>query len=72
MADCELVSRCLFFNDQMANMPSTSNVFKLMYCNDNFPACARFMVRSQRGPDFVPGDLFPNQTDRAKAIISGN
>lgn len=70
MPDCELLSNCLFFNDKMANMPSTSNVFKMMYCNDNYSACARFMVRSQRGPNQVPTDLFPNQTDRAQTILA--
>ena len=69
MPDCQLLSRCLFFNDRMANMPSTSNVFKMMYCNDNYSACARFMVRSECGSDQVPEDLFPNQTDRAKTIL---
>lgn len=71
MADCELVSGCIFFNDMMSNMPSTSSVFKLMYCNDNFTGCARYVVRSEMGKEAVPADLFPNQIDRAHLITSG-
>ncbi|GFO66165.1 hypothetical protein M1B72_01125 [Geomonas paludis] len=69
MPDCELLSGCIFFNDRMANMPSTSNVFKMMYCNDNFEGCARYIVRKELGKDAVPEDLFPNQGDRAREIL---
>lgn len=69
MPDCELLPTCIFFNDRMANMPSTSNVFKMMYCNDNFVKCARHMVREDAGKEAVPEDLFPNQQDRAKEIL---
>lgn len=71
MPDCELLTTCIFFNDMMANMPSTSSVFKFMYCNDNFTGCARHMVRKELGKDGVPTDLFPNQSDRVPRIISG-
>jgi len=70
MPDCELLSGCIFFNDRMSNMPSTSNVFKMMYCNDNYEACARYTVRSKAGKEAVLNDLFPNQMDRAKEILS--
>ncbi|MBU5638542.1 hypothetical protein KOM00_17580 [Geomonas sp. Red69] len=69
MPDCEVLSGCIFFNDQMANMPSTSTVFKMMYCTDNFEACARFTVRREAGKEAVPEDLFPNQIDRARQIL---
>lgn len=69
MPDCELLSGCIFFNDRMSNMPSTSNVFKMMYCNDNYEACARYTVRSKAGKEAVLEDLFPNQMDRAKEIL---
>jgi hypothetical protein len=70
MADCELLSTCVFFNDMMSNMPSTSNIFKIVYCNGNNSNCARYMVRKELGKDRVPADLFPNQTDKARDIIS--
>lgn len=70
MPDCELLSGCIFFNDRMANMPSTSNVFKMMYCNDNFEGCARYTVRKEAGKENVPEDLFPNQIEKAREILS--
>lgn len=70
MPDCELLDKCLFFNDRMAEMPSTSNMIKFMYCNDDFTGCARYTVRNNAGADAVPDDLFPNQKDRAKEILA--
>lgn len=71
MPACELLGACIFFNDMMANMPSTSNVFKLIYCEDNYGGCARYLVRNELGKEGVPTDLFPNQGDRVHGIISG-
>ena len=69
MPDCDLLSGCIFFNDRMADMPSTSTVFKMMYCNDNFEGCARYAVRTAAGKAAVPDDLFPNQMERAIEML---
>ena len=72
MAKCELIEKCLFFNDQMANMPSTSAVYKNIYCEKDFANCSRYMIFKAKGREHVPQDLFPNQSERAKAIIGNN
>lgn len=72
MADCELIEKCIFFNDQMPNMPSTAAVYKKMYCEGDFDHCARYMVVKAIGRGNVPSDLFPNQKDRAESIIKGS
>ncbi|GFO54472.1 hypothetical protein GMSM_14790 [Geomonas sp. Red276] len=69
MADCEFLGNCIFFNDKMAAMPSTAGVIKMMYCNDNFVECARYVVRQQLGKEHVPSDLFPNHHDRAQLLV---
>ena len=72
MADCECLPKCLFFNDQMANMPAISEMFKKKYCNGDFSQCARYMVFKAVGKEKVPNDLFPNNTDGAeKTILEG-
>lgn len=71
MTKCELIETCIFFNDQMPNMPSTAAVYKKMYCEQNFDSCARLMVAKALGRAQVPKDLFPNQKERAEAIIKG-
>lgn len=70
MADCECLSGCPFFNDRMASAPATANLFKKTYCQGDNTNCARHVVFKALGKPNVPGDLFPNQLDRAKNIVS--
>ncbi|NCC06393.1 MAG: hypothetical protein EOM37_20620 [Proteobacteria bacterium] len=69
MPDCELTTKCLFFNDKMTNMPSTANMMKRKYCQGDFEQCARYIVCKALGRDKVPTDLTPSQVDKAKQII---
>ena len=69
MAKCELIEKCIFFNDQMPNMPSTAAVYKKTYCEQDYENCARYMIVKAMGREKVPGDLFPNQKERAAGII---
>lgn len=71
MSTCELIEKCIFFNDQMANMPSTADVYKRMYCKENSSECARFLVCKKLGRDRVPANLFPNETSRAQQLMAG-
>ncbi len=74
MADCECLPGCPFFNDQMADMPSTAELVKANYCSgpraDNTP-CARHMIFLVRGSDEVPVDLFPSDVARAESVLAG-
>jgi hypothetical protein len=69
MADCECLPKCLFFNDQMADMPSMSNIIKQRYCRENNTQCARHMVFRILGSENVPSDLYPSQKERAEEIL---
>ena len=69
MSKCELIETCIFFNDQMASMPSTSAVYKKVYCEKDFENCGRYLIFKALGREHVPKDLFPNQGDRARSII---
>ena len=70
MAECELLSTCIFFNDKMAHMPATAELMKKHLCRGTKLECARYMVYQQLGRPKVPPDLFPNDVERAKLIIS--
>ena len=69
MADCECLTSCIFFNDKMANMPSTAENIKHTYCRREYDKCARHMVFRALGRPKVPDDLFPNQIEKAQEII---
>ena len=70
MAECEVLSACIFFNDKMANMPGTAAGYKRQFCRGDNAKCARYMVLKTLGKPKVPADLFPNQLDRARTIIA--
>lgn len=70
MAECESLPECLFFNDQIKDMPATAEIYKARYCRNGKEGCARYMVKMELGKEHVPSDLFPNQAGRAAEIIS--
>ena len=70
MVDCELLEKCVFFNDKMANMPATADMFKNKYCKSDNSACARYMVFKALGREKVPPNLFPNMKDKAQEVIA--
>jgi hypothetical protein len=69
MAECECLEKCVFFHDKMANMPSMAGMMKKKYCLGDSSICARHVVFEAKGKGSVPGDLFPNQVDRAAQIL---
>jgi hypothetical protein len=72
MADCELLEGCIFFNDKMADMPSTAEMFKNKYCREINTECARYMVFKALGKEKVPPDLFPNMKEKAQEVIAAS
>lgn len=70
MADCELLAKCIFFNDKMANMPAMAEMLKKKYCRGDNSTCARYVVCKALGREKVPGDLTPSQLDRAKKLTA--
>lgn len=70
MSNCEMISKCIFFNDKMANMPSTANLMKKKYCQGDFTQCARYVVCKALGRERVPADLSPSQMDKARKLVA--
>jgi hypothetical protein len=72
MANCELIEKCLFFNDKMGNKPGMAEMYKKKYCRGDNSVCARHLVFKAMGKENVPSNLFPNQVDDAKRIMSAS
>ena len=70
MADCTLLAGCPFFNDQMQGLQTVKEMMKQRYCREDNSTCARYMVFKVLGRPKVPADLTPNQTERARQIIT--
>lgn len=72
MADCECLPGCVFFNDKMADKPSTTEMMKKRYCKGDNAGCARYVVKVALGTNRVPSDLYPNQLDKARELVVAN
>ena len=68
--DCECLPTCIFFNDKMASMPAVASLFKERYCRGDNRECARYVVFKALGRGNVPPDLYPNQVERARALVA--
>ena len=69
MTDCEKLTACMFFNDELVNMPTASDMMKQLYCRWDFTKCARYKVAIVLGKNKVPSDLFPGDSLRADKIL---
>lgn len=67
MANCEKFQTCPFFSGQMKDMPAVSSLMKASYCLGDKMQCARYRVFMAHIP--VPGDLLPNDVERARQIM---
>ena len=69
MPNCDKAEVCPFFNETADIVPTDCAMYKDTYCLGNFMRCARHMVCLAKGKDAVPGDLFPNQKEKALGLI---
>jgi hypothetical protein len=70
MPECVNLKGCPFFNDKMSDRDGLGAIYKKKYCLGDNSLCARYMICTKLGKQFVPGDLYPNMYDRAQKIIS--
>jgi hypothetical protein len=54
----------------MPNKPAFAELLKQRFCLGDNRMCARYQVRCTLGPSGVPADLFPNQADKAHALLT--
>jgi len=83
MAVCDRNTSCEFFNDRMAKLPATAELFKKKYCHENHANCARYMLMSllseklfhiseeiaEKIIELVP-ILAPNEQEKVRELLS--
>ena len=48
------------------------SIYKKKYCEGDKTVCARYMVATTIGPEFVNEHLYPNMKDIAEKLIADN
>ncbi len=70
MIDCKFLTKCPFYGDKMAAMPTMVERFKQKYCHSEFDDCARYQARVKLGAGNDPPDLYPNQGNKLPALFA--
>ena len=72
MAMCEKLSKCPLYQGQMSMDSGIGSMYKKKYCEGDKTICARYIVATTLGPEFVTPNLYPNMNDKAKKILEEN
>lgn len=72
MAMCEKLANCPFYQGKMQMDSGLGSMYKKKYCEGDKLLCARYLVATKLGKEFVTNSLYPNMMDQAKAILAKN
>lgn len=72
MATCEKLAKCPFYQGKMSMDTGLGSMYKQKYCESDKSNCARYMIATQLGPDYVTNSIYPNMQDLAKKMIEEN
>lgn len=70
--NCEFLENCPFYNDKMDIESAIGGLYKKRYCEGDKTKCARYIVVTQKGSEYVPSNLFPNMIERANEILDSD
>jgi hypothetical protein len=68
MAECKILVSCHFCEDELAYLPQTAEFMRSKYCHGDSEKCARYRVATEGVQP--PADLFPNQSERVRAVLN--
>ena len=66
--DCEMIERCPFFLNSDVRSKAVE-MLKTVYCKGSQEGCARHMIATTVGREFVPPSLYPNEVHKVSGII---
>ena len=72
MAMCEKFEKCPFYQGKMDCDKGVGAMYKRTYCEGDKTKCARYIVSTQCGPEFVNNSLYPNMDKKAQEILAEN
>lgn len=72
MATCEKLEKCPFYQGKMSMDSGLGSMYKKKYCEGDKTICARYIVATTLGPEYVTESLYPNMSDAAKRILEQN
>ena len=69
---CEKLAKCPFYNDKMDINKGVGAMYKSKYCEGDKTQCARYIVATKLGAEYVTNNLYPNMNDKAEKLLAEN
>ena len=69
MAKCEKLEKCPFYQGKMNMESGLGAMYKKKYCEGDKTICARYIVATQLGAEYVTSSLYPNMNDVANKLL---
>lgn len=70
MAACEKLEKCPFYQGKMDINTGLGRMYREKYCEGDKTTCARYIVATQVGPEYVTTSLYPNMNSVAEKILA--
>lgn len=70
MATCEKLAKCPFYQGKMDINSGLGSMYRKKYCEGDKTICARYIVATELGPEFVTDKLYPNMNSAADKLLA--
>lgn len=70
MATCEKLSKCPFYQGKMDINSGLGSMYKQKYCGGDKTICARYIIATKLGAEFVTNNIYPNMNDLANKMLA--
>ena len=67
---CEKLEKCPFYQGKMDVNHGLGAMYRKKYCEGDKTICARYIVATQLGAEYVTNNLYPNMNDVADKLLS--
>lgn len=67
---CEKLAKCPFYQGKMDINSGIGAMYKKKYCEGDKTTCARYVVATQLGAEYVTERLYPNMNDAANKLLA--
>ena len=68
MATCEKLEKCPFYQGTMDINYGIGSMYKKKYCEGDKTICARYIIATQLGPEYVNNNIYPNMNNVAEKL----
>ena len=70
MGVCEKLEKCPFYQGKMSMDSGLGSMYKKKYCEGDKTICARYIIATQLGPEYVNNNIYPNMNNVAEKLLA--